>query len=300
MVRNADPSLRRNRLCFFHKCFQDDRIHLSRSRHAKAAFVLPVLEDANSIQVALMQVMRLAASQQIEHTTASFSPLCPANRQPYLRLTASRPASTTSSSIRAMAAKLRSTPASGRMMMLTTTKEDVEVAKPDPVAAFAEQLRQEKLEKARKRRESDESLKRWLRNIRNIASLPMTTEGSEPNSSLASLKQKCLRPAPVPKIFAPTSATWFEAISRNSRRPSPRAKESHIIEQQSENSSEVSPKGKPALRLGYCPRSLTATFASRRRPAGNPMVFGSMRADKVMGRVPRFEGCRPKLQLVRR
>jgi hypothetical protein len=141
---------------------QDDRIHLARSRHANAAFVLPVLEDANSIQDALMQVMRLAASQQIEHKTASFSPLCPANRQQYLRLTASRPASTTSSSIRAMAAKLRSTPASGRMMMLTTTKEDVEVAKPDPVAAFAEQFRQEKLEKARKRRENGESLKRWV------------------------------------------------------------------------------------------------------------------------------------------
>ena len=69
----GSPALRRNRFCFFHKRFQDERIRLSadRARRGVATFVLPVLEDANSIQIALMQVMRLLVSQQIDHKTAS-------------------------------------------------------------------------------------------------------------------------------------------------------------------------------------------------------------------------------------
>jgi hypothetical protein len=69
----GSPALRRNRFCFFHKRFQDEQIKLSvdRARRGVATFVLPVLEDASSIQVALMQVMRLLVSQQIDHKTAS-------------------------------------------------------------------------------------------------------------------------------------------------------------------------------------------------------------------------------------
>ena len=67
------PALRRNRFCFFHKRFQDEQIKLStdRARRSVATFVLPVLEDANSIQMALMQVMRLLVSGQLDHKTAS-------------------------------------------------------------------------------------------------------------------------------------------------------------------------------------------------------------------------------------
>ncbi len=69
----GSPALRRNRFCFFHKRFQDEQIKLSadRSRRGVATFVLPLLEDANSIQIALMQVMRLLISQQLDHKTAS-------------------------------------------------------------------------------------------------------------------------------------------------------------------------------------------------------------------------------------
>ena len=69
----GSPALRRNRFCFFHKRFQDQQIKLTadRARRGVATFILPVLEDANSIQVALMQVMRLLVSQQIDHKTAS-------------------------------------------------------------------------------------------------------------------------------------------------------------------------------------------------------------------------------------
>lgn len=69
----GSPALRRNRFCFFHKRFQDERIKLSadRARRGVPTFELPVLEDANSIQIALMQVIRLLVAQQIDHKTAS-------------------------------------------------------------------------------------------------------------------------------------------------------------------------------------------------------------------------------------
>jgi hypothetical protein len=72
-VQCGSPALRRNRFCFFHKRFQDERIRLAtdRARRSPAIFTLPVLEDANSVQIALMQVMRLLLSRQIEHKTAS-------------------------------------------------------------------------------------------------------------------------------------------------------------------------------------------------------------------------------------
>ncbi len=72
-VQCGSPALRRNRFCFFHKRFQDERIRLSadRRRHGVATFILPVLEDANSIQMAIMQIMRLILTGQIEHKTAS-------------------------------------------------------------------------------------------------------------------------------------------------------------------------------------------------------------------------------------
>jgi hypothetical protein len=72
-VQCGSPALRRNRFCFFHKRFHDERIELAadRARQGAGSFTLPVLEDANSIQVALMQVMRLLLSHQIDHKTAS-------------------------------------------------------------------------------------------------------------------------------------------------------------------------------------------------------------------------------------
>ena len=42
-----------------------------RARRGVATFILPVLEDANSIQIALMQVMRLILSGQLDPKTAS-------------------------------------------------------------------------------------------------------------------------------------------------------------------------------------------------------------------------------------
>lgn len=70
----GSPALRRNRFCYFHKLHQEQRITLStdRLRNDRArrsrnlTITLPVLEDANSIQVTLMQVMRLIIAGQID------------------------------------------------------------------------------------------------------------------------------------------------------------------------------------------------------------------------------------------
>ena len=72
-VQCGSPALRRNRFCFFHKRFQTERIRLAadRRRRGVATFTLPVLEDANSIQMAIMQIMRLILTGQIEHKNAS-------------------------------------------------------------------------------------------------------------------------------------------------------------------------------------------------------------------------------------
>ena len=72
-VQCGSPALRRNRFCFFHKQYQNERIRLTadRRRRGTATFVLPVLEDANSIQMAIMQIMQFILTGQIEHKTAS-------------------------------------------------------------------------------------------------------------------------------------------------------------------------------------------------------------------------------------
>jgi hypothetical protein len=67
------PALRRNRFCYFHKRYQDERIqlHTDRARRSRnVTIALPVLEDAESIQVTLMQVMRLIVAGQIDGKTA--------------------------------------------------------------------------------------------------------------------------------------------------------------------------------------------------------------------------------------
>jgi hypothetical protein len=68
----GSPALRRNRFCFFHKRFQEERISISRDRvrRGRGTLILPVLEDANSIQVSLMQIMRLLAAGQIDARNA--------------------------------------------------------------------------------------------------------------------------------------------------------------------------------------------------------------------------------------
>jgi hypothetical protein len=68
----GSPALKRSHFCFFHKRWHETRIVLNanRARRSRAALDLPVLEDANSVQVSLMQVMRLILNGQLDTKTA--------------------------------------------------------------------------------------------------------------------------------------------------------------------------------------------------------------------------------------
>ncbi len=68
----GSPALRERRYCFFHEKWQGQQIALKNELPpAPTSFTLPVLEDADSIQVALMQVMRLILARQLNLKTAS-------------------------------------------------------------------------------------------------------------------------------------------------------------------------------------------------------------------------------------
>src|SRR5258706_10325023 len=67
----GSPALRKQRSCYFHKDWRQKRLQINVNiRREQGAVTLPVLEDANSIQVALLQVRRLLLTPQIEHRTA--------------------------------------------------------------------------------------------------------------------------------------------------------------------------------------------------------------------------------------
>jgi hypothetical protein len=69
----GSPALRRNRFCYFHKLHHEERIELNTDRNRRrrnVSIALPVLEDANSIQVTLMQIMRLIITGQIDGKNA--------------------------------------------------------------------------------------------------------------------------------------------------------------------------------------------------------------------------------------
>ena len=73
----GSPALRRNRFCYFHKRHHDERIELNadrqknaRARRRTIAIDLPVFEDANSVQVSLMQITRLLIAGDIDAKTA--------------------------------------------------------------------------------------------------------------------------------------------------------------------------------------------------------------------------------------
>ena len=69
----GSPALKDRKFCYFHQQWQQRRIQLSanRARRSRYSLDLPILEDANSIQVALMQAMRLLLTQQVDHKTAA-------------------------------------------------------------------------------------------------------------------------------------------------------------------------------------------------------------------------------------
>ena len=70
-IQCGSPAKRNERHCFFHEqCrLMSREINMKFTEHG--IIKLPTLEDANSIQLGLAEVMRLLVTQQIDHRTAS-------------------------------------------------------------------------------------------------------------------------------------------------------------------------------------------------------------------------------------
>lgn len=69
-TRCGSPALRNQRLCYFHQRWHQQRISLRAYPDEQNHVELPVLEDANSIQMALTHVMRLVLNEKISHKQA--------------------------------------------------------------------------------------------------------------------------------------------------------------------------------------------------------------------------------------
>ena len=66
----GSPALRRKRHCFFHERIRREQARIKADATAQRHFDLPLLEDANSVQVALMKVIQMLGSGRLEHKTA--------------------------------------------------------------------------------------------------------------------------------------------------------------------------------------------------------------------------------------
>ena len=62
----GSPALRRRRRCYFHEGIRCEQQRIAADTSAKHCFALPVLEDANSVQIGLMKIMQWLGSGQIE------------------------------------------------------------------------------------------------------------------------------------------------------------------------------------------------------------------------------------------
>ncbi len=70
-VQCGSPALRTERHCFFHNQHRRRAYEFDIYEPVKSALNLPALEDANSIQVVLTEVLRLILSRHIDQKTAS-------------------------------------------------------------------------------------------------------------------------------------------------------------------------------------------------------------------------------------
>src|SRR5437870_13231893 len=67
----GSPALRNGEYCYFHSRWRATHVDLSQSaHHVSSTFDLPVLEDADSIQVALGQIMRMIVCRQVDTKSA--------------------------------------------------------------------------------------------------------------------------------------------------------------------------------------------------------------------------------------
>src|SRR5436309_13767025 len=70
-TQRGSPALKDHRFCYFHQQWHERKlvINSARARKVRGTFSLPVLEDANAIQLSVMQIMQLLLSGQLEQKT---------------------------------------------------------------------------------------------------------------------------------------------------------------------------------------------------------------------------------------
>jgi hypothetical protein len=70
-VQCGSPALRRRANCYFHTRVEYERELAVEKSPGKRSFGFPLLEDANSVQVALMKVIQMLGSGALDHRTAA-------------------------------------------------------------------------------------------------------------------------------------------------------------------------------------------------------------------------------------
>lgn len=66
----GSPALRRRRKCYFHEGVRIEQAKVVADQFGQRRFTLPVLEDANAVQIALMKVLEMLGRGQMDHKTA--------------------------------------------------------------------------------------------------------------------------------------------------------------------------------------------------------------------------------------
>src|SRR5271166_3888317 len=67
----GSPAVREHNYCYFHMRWHRKGMQVNAYFKEQQILVLPTLEDANSIQVGLAEVMRQMVTQMIDHKTAA-------------------------------------------------------------------------------------------------------------------------------------------------------------------------------------------------------------------------------------
>jgi hypothetical protein len=67
----GSPALRDEKHCYYHVRWYRKSMDVNMNFHERGTITLPTLEDANSVQVGLAELLRLLATNQIDHRTAA-------------------------------------------------------------------------------------------------------------------------------------------------------------------------------------------------------------------------------------
>ena len=70
----GSPALRWRRQCFFHERIRRERAKIAADASAQRRFDLPLLEDANSVQVALMKTIQMLGSGRLDPDASRLRP----------------------------------------------------------------------------------------------------------------------------------------------------------------------------------------------------------------------------------